>query len=354
MNLMTGCFDTMKTLLIHTPFSMLSLLFIIWGFSRSDKRLQDKPVYHSTSSPIPTDYPTSPKPKNSPFIYKNPRTAFGSILPISHQESWGAFLLGVIVLLFGLWMRTRKRYVSLQAQLHAFENRQLNPHFVSNSLNAIEGLINLNKRKEASQYLIRFSRLSTYMLTGWQKSTTSLFKELQNLDHFLALEQLRFKDKLGYEIVVAPELDTRSLEVPFLLLQPHVEQAIWLGIKPKEHPGKVKISVSKQDNSLLCQVEDNGLGREKSLELHDNSTLKEKSVEIEMSDRVNKPLHATNGISCSIIDLTDENGESAGTRVAIQLPLRYIKPSATKSNVNHPKNPTHKRSRDSLGRRPDS
>lgn len=202
---------------------------------------------------------------------------------------------------------------------------QINPHFMSNSLNAIENLINQDKKQEAAKYLIHFSRLSRQILQRSRSPNVSLKEELRTLKHFLELEKLRFQDKLNYEIVVDDKLNTELVEVPALLLQPYVENAIWHGIKPKAEPSHLRIELRREDKYLLGIVEDDGIGRERSRELKAQSVLQQKSMGMEITEERIQGMGKVKGTQVEVIDLRNDSGEPAGTRVQIRLPLRYVK-----------------------------
>lgn len=232
-------------------------------------------------------------------------------------------LLGGFIFVF-LFQKQKQR--RLEARMEALR-AQINPHFFSNSLNAIESLVNLDQRKAASKYLIHFSRLTRRVLNSSMAPTTSLAGELETTKHFLALEQLRFKDKLQYEIDLADDIDPASVEVPALLLQPFLENAIWHGIKPKTSPGMLQVAVQRDGNELLLSVEDNGIGRAAAQELKDKSQLNEhgerKSVGLKIT---RERLRRSGGGKLAIEDLYDENGQAAGTRVLIRLPYKNYTP----------------------------
>ena len=146
------------------------------------------------------------------------------------------FLLQII-----LQIQQQKR---LQARMETLR-AQINPHFMSNSLNAIESLVNQDQKQAASKYLIHFSRLTRRLLNSSRNPQTSLKEELKTLEHFLALEQLRFRDKLQYDIMVASGLNPENIEVPAMILQPYVENAIWHGLMHKEGTGNILIELKK-------------------------------------------------------------------------------------------------------------
>ncbi|MCB0639287.1 MAG: histidine kinase, partial [Lewinella sp.] len=230
----------------------------------------------------------------------------------------GGFALVVAALVFVvLYQRQKQR--RLEARLAALR-AQINPHFFSNSLNAIESLVNLDQREAASKYLVHFSRLTRRVLNSSLSPNTSLAGELDTARHFLKLEQLRFKDKLQYEIEVAPEVEAERVEVPSLILQPYLENAIWHGIKPKAEPGLLRLHIEREGKELVCTIEDDGIGRARARAQQAESVLGHKSVGMDIT---HERLVRSGGGRVQVIDLHNERGEAAGTRVVVRLPYKY-------------------------------
>jgi len=149
----------------------------------------------------------------------------------------------------------------------------------------------------------------------------------------LALEQLRFRDKLSFEIQVDPTLQAEEIEVPAMIMQPYLENAIWHGIKPKDGPGLLKIEVKRSGKFLDCIIEDDGIGRAKAAELKAASVLKHKSMGTQITEERLR-MSKVKGAKVEIIDLY-ENDRAAGTRVMLRLPFQLRKktnPSKTKNN----------------------
>jgi LytS/YehU family sensor histidine kinase len=239
--------------------------------------------------------------------------------------SWGISGVGLLFAgLIFLLILQRARNKRLQARMEALR-AQMNPHFFSNSLNAIENLIITNKNELASKYLIHFSRLSRGILRSSRSPMTSLAEELQTLEHFLALEKLRFREKLTYDIQTAPEVNAKELEVPALILQPYAENAIIHGIKPLPGSGHVKVRVKKDKNTLICIIEDNGIGRDKARELKQKSAFSpnKKSHGMNITEERLKITNRAKGTHIQIIDLWDKEKNPAGTRVELRLPLKF-------------------------------
>ncbi|MCY4780387.1 histidine kinase [Sphingobacterium sp. UT-1RO-CII-1] len=133
---------------------------------------------------------------------------------------------------------------------------QLNPHFLFNALSGIQNLMNKNEVDNANKYLAKFARLTRTVLTD--KELISLAQEKKLLDDYLQMEQLRFGFK--YNIFHDEDLDLDNIEIPSMLLQPFVENAVKHGIAEKGHDGDVIIRFTKQENDLILTVADNGNG----------------------------------------------------------------------------------------------
>jgi sensor histidine kinase YesM len=231
----------------------------------------------------------------------------------------GILFIIIALLVFGYLSRLRiqflhQRLKSKQLALQA----QMNPHFISNSLNAIESLINLNENRKASEYLVKFSRLSRMVLYHCREDQISIQAEMEMLHNYLALEKLRMSERLTYSIHVGDNLDPNYTHIPPMLIQPFVENAIWHGIKPKEGLGAISIQfLRNSQNELLWVIEDNGIGRKKSRE----QTLQSAFPKISYSTRIIQErihlLEDSLGARFQIIDLKNKANEPVGTRVEV-------------------------------------
>lgn len=192
---------------------------------------------------------------------------------------------------------------------------QLNPHFMFNALNSIEDFIWKKEVELASEYLARFARLMRLILENSMHETVLLEKELEALRLYLQLEALRMENKFDFEIQVEPPGLAEELEIPPMLLQPFVENAILHGIAPlKDRRGLVKIEIRQLEHELEFKISDNGVGRQSKSGTH---------VSLGTSltrDRIVK-LNKGNTQALKIIDLKDEAQNPLGTLVMILLPL---------------------------------
>lgn len=201
---------------------------------------------------------------------------------------------------------------------------QMNPHFVFNSLNAIQHYIFNTKSEEAIKYLNKFARLVRIILNNSEKPTVTVGEDLEALKLYLELEQMRFEEKFEYEIIIDESVDPDYDIMPPLLMQPYVENAILHGLNPKPVKGKLTIRLYSKNNFLICTITDNGIGREKAAEIRRTMPIKNhKSMGMKITEDRLRILNEINNshLSVSISDLKDDDGKSTGTRVDLFVPL---------------------------------
>ncbi len=255
--------------------------------------------------------------------------------------SWWFISFCVLVLASMLfyWNRYRVSQARKEEQLKAgFQQQiaetemkalraQMNPHFIFNSLNSIQKYILKNEHFEASQYLTKFSRLIRLILDHSDQNSITLSSELDLLKLYVEMESLRFDNKFDYKILVDEHLNIETGEIPSMLIQPYVENAIWHGLLHKEEKGILTIHFSKKENNRLhVMIEDNGIGRERAVQLRSKQILKKKSYGMQITENRIAVINRTHNInaSCEIIDLKDAAGNAAGTRVVLDIPLKPL------------------------------
>ena len=214
------------------------------------------------------------------------------------------------------------RALLAEARLSALRT-QMNPHFIFNSLNSIQYYIHHYKRKAAESFLSTFSILIRKILDNSSKFSIPLSDEINTVELYLRLEKARFGDRLVYEICVADNIDQENTLVPSMLIQPYIENAIIHGIGPLDKGGKVSIRITEASEALLCVVTDNGVGRQKSMELKAKSIVPKTSYGMSITDArlgiLNQKLDVP--VSVKITDLVNELNEPSGTRVEIYIPV---------------------------------
>ena len=179
------------------------------------------------------------------------------------------------------------------------------------------------KHEIASDYLIKFSKLIRLILDNSRSETISLDKELETLELYVLLESARFDNKFICVYNIAEDVNTSTIMIPPMLLQPFVENAIWHGLMQKEGTGAITVDIRKENDEFLnISIIDDGIGREKAAQLksksatHTSHGLKVTSQRIDMMNKLNSTRAQVN-----IIDLKDDFGNAMGTRVELIIPF---------------------------------
>jgi sensor histidine kinase YesM len=190
-------------------------------------------------------------------------------------------------------------------------------------MNSINSYILENDKKKASDYLTKFSRLIRLILENSNKQKINLADELAMLETYMQLEQNRLDNKFDYYIKIDASIKTIAFEIPPLILQPFIENAIWHGIVHKTERGKINISIKKESNNLICIIDDNGIGRTRAALLKEQQMINHQSMGMKVTEDRLKILHELNmqRPSVTIVDLFDESHEPSGTHVEIIIPV---------------------------------
>lgn len=202
---------------------------------------------------------------------------------------------------------------------------QMNPHFIFNCLNSINRYIVKSDQVTASLYLTRFAKLIRLILDNSNSKNVTLSNELEALKLYIEMEALRFDKKFSYQVNVSEGVHAEAVEVPPLIIQPYVENAIWHGLLHKESGGVLKIDISQVGSSMIkCVIEDNGVGRERAKELKSKTATTRKSLGMKLTESrlslLNKYAEIT--ASVEIIDLLNRADEAPeGTRVILKIPV---------------------------------
>jgi two-component system, sensor histidine kinase YesM len=236
---------------------------------------------------------------------------------ITKKNKFNYVLIGSVILmliLLGLIakalfsIKTKNKKIALQSL-----RREMNPHFIFNSLNSVNQFIAQNNELEANKYLTSYSNLMRNMMETSNKDFITLANELEQIKKYLDLEHLRFQDKFDYEIVVDEKLDSDVIFVPNMLIQPHLENAIWHGLRYRETKGKLKVTFTQENQLIKVSIEDDGIGVEKSQEL---KTKNQKVHESRGLNNVEERINLLNDLYHQQISYTISSGENeVGTRV---------------------------------------
>ncbi len=247
---------------------------------------------------------------------------------------WSLFI-GILLWIIIWGMRWRIRQIRSQANLRTEFNRkltavemnalrsQMNPHFIFNSLNSIDYYILKNDTEKASDYLNRFSRLIRLILQNSRAKYVNLKDELEALKLYIELESLRFEGKFDYVVKIEKGLPIEEIELPPMILQPFVENAIWHGLVQKQDKGRLDLAITRENGHLHCVIEDDGIGRDAAQQLKSKTATRHKSMGMRITGDRLQMINETYGSKAKviIIDQKDENGKSLGTRVELDIPI---------------------------------
>jgi tetratricopeptide (TPR) repeat protein len=235
----------------------------------------------------------------------------------------------VIGLIFLLINRHQvKKRLTLQKEVAEYEQKalhlQMNPHFVFNCLGSISSFIVQNGTDSALKYLSKFSKLMRLTLEYSKDALIPIDKEIESLQNYLELEQLRFHDKFEFKIHSTESIEF-NMGLPPLLIQPFVENAILHGLVPKEGAGMINVNFDIENGQLICTINDNGIGITKSAAIKENSMKAHKSMALEITKKRLEIMEATISKSAQIeIKEVEENNAVVGTKVTLRLPIQYI------------------------------
>jgi ligand-binding sensor domain-containing protein len=207
---------------------------------------------------------------------------------------------------------------------------QMNPHFIFNSLNSIQHFISSREKEEALNYLSKFSKLIRKILENSRENTVSISNEIQLLELYIQLEQLRFSNKFDYQIAIDERIDMENTLIPPMIIQPYVENAILHGLINKNDKGDLYLSLERNNGSLICKIEDNGIGRARAQQIEQGKVSRHKSLGIKVTEERIAGLSELLDYNMEVVidDLFEIKQDSedaprpAGTRVTISIPIK--------------------------------
>jgi hypothetical protein len=246
----------------------------------------------------------------------------------SGMVKYGIIVLVGILIIIVILIRNR-RNLQKQREHYELNNRikeleikviktQMNPHFISNSLAAIQNLILKNEVGKAGQYLAKFSFFMRQVLEYSEKTYISLEEELEIIKLNVELEQLRFKNNFTFSIKINENIHLDEVLIPSLITQPFIENAIWHGLLPlTERDPKLFVRVYMKNEVVFVEIEDNGVKRLNN-EFLEKKDSKGSELAMDKIDSINK-LRDSKDFKLEIVDLYDQNKKPEGTRIIIQL-----------------------------------
>ncbi len=266
--------------------------------------------------------------------YSRPAVLNLSILKPFWATWWFITICAILFLLliwgiiqFVTWRKLRKKQKQHEADMKYQQseyralNALMNPHFIFNSLNNIQGLINKDEKLVANEYLVIFSDLIRQNMHNISKGFISLEEELNLVENYLNLEKLRFKEFIQYSITVEDYVETEDIMIPPLMIQPLVENAVKHGLLPKQSTdNKVDIYVYEKGNTLYIDITDNGVGitysQKQETRLHESFGLSNLQKRTEHLRRIQKQQ-----IDIEIKELVSDDGTVLGTKATVKMAL---------------------------------
>jgi ligand-binding sensor domain-containing protein/two-component sensor histidine kinase len=194
---------------------------------------------------------------------------------------------------------------------------QMNPHFIFNAIGSIQHYILQNEVKQSYNYLSKFSTLIRNILNNSRQEYIFLAQEINTLQLYIELEQIRFTEPFQFNIEIDEQLDM-DMDIPTMLIQPYVENSIWHGLMPKKSGGILELIFKKEENSMRVIIRDNGVGRQITdpAKKHVSKGMSITEQRINILTSTNKKKFIT-----TIVDLKDEDGQSIGTEVNLTIPF---------------------------------
>lgn len=256
------------------------------------------------------------------------------VLPFFYQTAWFQILLSLVVIfLFAWYLRyfKKKEKEKNKALVHIAElemqavRAQINPHFIFNCLNSIQNFVNQQDIVSANKYIAKFSKLIRQTLEYSRCSSICLDEEITYIENYLKLEKMRFQDKFDYEIVKDGEISYNTVQIPSMILQPYVENAIRHGLRYlQDKKGFVSIRFVREPKNIICSIEDNGIGRKMSAELKKGSSIEYQSRGMELNKKRIDTYNLINNetIEIEFIDKEDLSTNDAGTLIKIKIPYK--------------------------------
>jgi tetratricopeptide (TPR) repeat protein len=235
---------------------------------------------------------------------------------------YGLMLIIVIIAVTSYFIYKNAQASKIANQLLALKSlrSQMNPHFIFNALNSVNQFVAKNDERTTNKFLSDFSRLMRLVMENSQEDFIPLHKEQEIISLYLKLEHYRFRDKFDYTVTIDENVNAETVEIPPMLIQPYIENAVWHGLRYKETKGHLQLTMRKISDGLQVEIVDDGIGRKKSAQLKTENQKKQNSTGLKNIEQrlaiINKVYKA--GYTVSIEDV--DSPHETGTRVIITVP----------------------------------
>ncbi len=297
----------------------------------------DQRTYVSYTNLDPGEYEFQVSASNYDGFWNKDHTSLKiSISSPIYMRWW--FILGILSLLsFIIWSFIRNKSIERSAreslklqytkEIAEVEMKalraQINPHFLFNSLNSINNFILKNENAKARKYLVKFSQLVRNILNNSTNPYLSLKEELDTINLYVQIESMRFDNQFNFDLTIEKGLNINQINIPSLLLQPYIENAIWHGLLHKAGEKNIEIRIhQRSEDTISIAIEDNGIGRKEAQKLSTNDS-KRRSYGMQLGENRLKLMNSEKQSKgdVEVIDLYDDQGNGTGTLIEITLPI---------------------------------
>ena len=327
---------------IHLDFTSLNFSSpssVNYQYMLDDEWIEIPDDYINLTSLGKGDYSLAIRGKVINSSWGSPSIVNFTVLPhLTETFIFRASIIGLLIfgIIFGASKRIKyikireKEKLDVSNQVNDLKHKALssmmNPHFIFNSLNSVQYLINIDRKREANDYIALMAKLIRMNLESASESLIRLDEEIKRLDLYLKIEKLRFSDKFSYDITAGPGVNTESIMIPNMIIQPFVENSIWHGIMPSGREGNIKLSFYFEDVTVddktfkffTIRITDNGIGlteaQNNKKDGHVSQGIKiiqERLILLSKERKMPEPIFE---------DLNLKNKDSQGTQVVLSIP----------------------------------
>ncbi len=300
--------------------------------------LSTQPAVNFAGLP-PGQYTFSVQATSDGYTFSDTKSVMFAIKKPFWQMVWfqllvGLALIGIVTLITRARIRrirkaeqAKRAHLEVQNTLLQLEQKalqlQMNPHFLFNALNSIQSLVSAGDTVQARIQIGHFAQLMRGILNNSRQPFISLKEEADTLEQYLRIEQFCQQNKFEFKIELPQNIDAEELEIPPMLLQPFVENAVIHGVSHLQWPGKIEVLFQLEDGLLHCTIRDNGIGREKAARLRQERKPGHQSVAISVTrDRLVALKGGAPYEALVFSDIKDEAGEIMGTSVTVRIPVK--------------------------------
>ncbi|MBL7936250.1 MAG: histidine kinase, partial [Bacteroidia bacterium] len=304
----------------------LALIHYKKSINLRDKIMDTEKVREMTKSIIQNEYEQKIKLQKAVQLQKDYKAKLDS--QKKRNLIIALFSTSIIFLLISalIFLYFTRKSIFAQKQTLMLEQKilrtQMNPHFIYNSLAMIHSFILRNKTKEASDYLIKFSKLLRNVLNNSRTDFVSLNTEIKTLTNYLELQKLVLEKGFEFNIVIDENINTDDIQIPPMLAQPFIENALKHGIAKHSQKGLITLSFKMLNKALIFEIMDNGIGYTTSIESKTNNIPEYESLAITITQERLNNTSRKNKIAISITDIVNAQGEISGTKASFEIPFK--------------------------------